>query len=98
MVHTDILNRYYVANEHPELVGHFAVPTDDYHYGYVIAELESLRRRVGEAVRACRDVLEPRGRRGGWVGGGGPGGARRLIRRSAARRRAPRAGRCRRCR
>lgn len=29
-VYTDLLNRYYVAEEHPELFGSFALPPDDY--------------------------------------------------------------------
>lgn len=48
MVYTDILNRYYVAEEHAELARFFAIPADDYHYGYVIAELQQLRARVAQ--------------------------------------------------
>lgn len=42
-LHTDVLNRYYVAKEHPELFGHFAVPADDYVYArerYHMAHLQ----------------------------------------------------------
>jgi len=49
MVYTDVLNRYYVANEHPELERAFAVGADDYHYAWVIAELEGLRRQLADA-------------------------------------------------
>ncbi|HEX8446804.1 MAG TPA: FkbM family methyltransferase [Sphingomonas sp.] len=48
MVYTDVLNRYYVANEHADLIQYFTNPADDYHYGYVIKELHQLRGRVAE--------------------------------------------------
>jgi FkbM family methyltransferase len=37
-VHTDVLNRYYVAREHAYLARHFAVPADDYVYDWVRRE------------------------------------------------------------
>jgi FkbM family methyltransferase len=49
MVYTDVLNRYYVANEHPELERAFSVAPDDYTYAYVLNELEDLRKRVAVA-------------------------------------------------
>ena len=55
MVYTDVLNRYYVADEHADLAGYFDIPADDYHYGYVIAELHQLRARVAELEAHRRD-------------------------------------------
>lgn len=53
LAYTDVLNRYYVSYEHLDLLQHFVVPADDYHYGYVIAELHQLRRRVAELEAAA---------------------------------------------
>jgi FkbM family methyltransferase len=53
----DVLNRYYVADEHIDLMRHFTIPADDYHYGYVIAELHELR--AERATLAARvELLE----------------------------------------
>ena len=49
----DGVNRYYVADEHPELVGAFALPPDDYLPARVIREIETLRRELAEARAAA---------------------------------------------
>ena len=48
-VYTDVLNRYYVANEHPELFKHFALPADDYVYAHLLRERDDLVARLAEA-------------------------------------------------
>ena len=48
MAYTDVLNRYYVANEHIDLLQYFMLAADDYHYGHVLDELNRLRERVAE--------------------------------------------------
>lgn len=45
-VYTDVLNRYYVANEHPSLVPSFALPADNYNYAQVIRERDAARQQV----------------------------------------------------
>jgi len=42
-VYTDVLNRYYVADEHIDLQRFFLLPADDYHYGFIMRELDALR-------------------------------------------------------
>lgn len=47
-VYTDKLNRYYVANEHPELFGCFSLPADDYVRAADLRRIEELEREVAE--------------------------------------------------
>jgi FkbM family methyltransferase len=53
-VYTDVLNRYYVAQEHPTLKPHFAVPADDYVYDRVRREYEH---RIRELERKLEDAI-----------------------------------------
>ena len=48
MAYTDVLNRYYVAHEHSDLLQYFTVAADDYHYGFIMEELCQLRARIAE--------------------------------------------------
>jgi FkbM family methyltransferase len=48
-VHTDVLNRYYVAKEHPSLIPHFAVPADNYCYAWLVRERDEARTRAANA-------------------------------------------------
>lgn len=41
--YSDVLNRYYVSDEHIDLLRFFLQPADDYQYGYMIREIEQLR-------------------------------------------------------
>lgn len=47
--YTDVLNRYYVANEHIDLMRYFLIPPDDYLYAYILKERDDLRHRLEEA-------------------------------------------------
>ena len=51
----DNLNRYYVADEHIDLMRFFALPPDDYHYGFIMGELDAVR---GERDRLRERVAE----------------------------------------
>jgi FkbM family methyltransferase len=55
-VHTDVLNRYYVAKEHPSLVPHFAVPADDYCYSWTIRERDEARDELTRAEERIRHL------------------------------------------
>jgi len=51
--YTDVLNRYYVANEHADLLANFAVPADDYvlasdlrHRAYLEEQLRMAQERI----------------------------------------------------
>lgn len=52
-VYTDILNRYYIAKEHPSLKQHFTVPADDYVYDSVRREYQH---RINELERQLEDM------------------------------------------
>lgn len=59
---TDGLNRYYVSDEHIDLLRFFLQPADNYHYGYVIRELDQLRaERVTMSAKIEALELELRG-------------------------------------
>jgi FkbM family methyltransferase len=47
--HTDVLNRYYVAHEHPELLGAFALPADDYVRAHELRRIAALEAELLEA-------------------------------------------------
>lgn len=55
--YTDKLNRYYVADEHIDLLRFFMLPADDYHYGFIMGELNSVRSER-DALAARVEVLE----------------------------------------
>ena len=52
-VHTDILNRYYVAEEHAELARYFAIPADDYE----LAGLQRERRALQLALQDAKQTI-----------------------------------------
>ena len=49
--YTDRLNRYYIAEEHSDLLKWFSIPADDYIYSYMIRERDEARRERDEALR-----------------------------------------------
>jgi FkbM family methyltransferase len=56
----DGLNRWYVANEHPERMGAFKYPTDDFiHFSHVrrISDLEERVRHLEAVVEAAKQAL-----------------------------------------
>jgi FkbM family methyltransferase len=53
-VHTDVLNRYYVAREHPSLIPYFAVAADDYCYAWLVRERDDARLRAQQAEERIR--------------------------------------------
>lgn len=55
--YTDVLNRYYVANEHADLASVFAIPADDYILASTLREIEALRKDL-EETRARVAALE----------------------------------------
>jgi FkbM family methyltransferase len=44
----DGLNRWYVAEEHPERMGAFAFPVDDYYHGRHVLQIQALEAKVRE--------------------------------------------------
>lgn len=54
--YTDVLNRYYIANEHPELGCAFSLPVDDYVLASSLRTMEGLRREVADAQRRLADL------------------------------------------
>ena len=51
--YTDVLNRYYVANEHRDLLQHFSVPANDFRRGSDVKRIAELEREV-ETLRSGR--------------------------------------------
>lgn len=62
-VHMDVVNRYYVANEHPELFHHFSVPTDDYVYARERNRMADLQRELDWAKNRIAELERERGSR-----------------------------------
>ena len=55
-VYTDILNRYYIAQEHRELARYFSLPADDYIYHYLVRERDAALGERDEALRRLKDL------------------------------------------
>lgn len=72
-VHTDVLNRYYVANEHPELMPCLSVGADHYHYAGIVRERDAARdelQRAQERIAELEIALaRPAATRRGLFGG-----------------------------
>lgn len=51
-VHTDVLNRYYVADEHEELLPSFALPADDYALVSHLDRIAELEQELADARQA----------------------------------------------
>jgi hypothetical protein len=49
-------NRYYVANEHPELLGKLSVPADNYRLSHDVLAIQSLERRLDHAMNTIADL------------------------------------------
>ena len=47
-VYTDVLNRYYVAEEHPELLEHFSIPADNYVHHRELSHISQLEAALME--------------------------------------------------
>lgn len=54
-LYTDLLNRYYVAEEHPELFGAFAMPADDYVLARDLGRVSLLERELAAAEARIRE-------------------------------------------
>lgn len=59
-VYTDKLNRYYVANEHPELVGSFLLPPDDYVLARDVRRIAELEAKLAEANNRIAELERAR--------------------------------------